>query len=47
MTATSRQFPDDDYPPLSALNDLLYCERRCGLHRNEVKSSRPFIQAFH
>jgi CRISPR-associated exonuclease Cas4 len=27
--------PDDDYPPLSALNDLLYCERRCALHRIE------------
>lgn len=26
---------DDDYPPLSALNDLLYCERRCALHRIE------------
>ena len=25
----------DDYPPLSALNDLLYCERRCALHRIE------------
>ena len=22
---------DDDHPPLSALNDLLYCERRCAL----------------
>ena len=27
--------PEDDYPPLSALNDLLYCERRCALHRRE------------
>lgn len=27
--------PDGDYPPLSALNDLLYCERRCALHRIE------------
>lgn len=27
--------PPDDYPPLSALNDLLYCERRCALHRIE------------
>ena len=26
---------EDDYPPLSALNDLLYCERRCALHRIE------------
>lgn len=25
----------DDYPPLSALNDLLYCDRRCALHRLE------------
>ena len=25
----------DDYSPLSALNDLLYCERRCALHRIE------------
>ncbi len=25
----------DDYPPLSALNDLLFCERRCFLHRVE------------
>ena len=27
--------PQDDYPPLSALNDLLFCERRCALHRIE------------
>jgi CRISPR-associated exonuclease Cas4 len=28
--------PDtDDYPPLSALNDLLFCPRRCALHRIE------------
>ncbi|MBA4067501.1 MAG: CRISPR-associated protein Cas4 [Isosphaera sp.] len=28
--------PDPDgYPPLSALNDLLFCERRCFLHRVE------------
>ena len=26
---------DDDYQPISALNDLLYCERRCALHRIE------------
>ena len=25
----------DTYPPLSALNDLLFCERRCFLHRVE------------
>lgn len=24
-----------DYPPLSALNDLLFCPRRCALHRIE------------
>jgi CRISPR-associated exonuclease Cas4 len=28
--------PDgDDYPPLSALNDFLFCPRRCALHRLE------------
>jgi CRISPR-associated exonuclease Cas4 len=28
--------PDSDgYPPLSALNDLLFCPRRCALHRLE------------
>ncbi len=28
--------PDgDDYPPLSALNDFLFCPRRCYLHRVE------------
>jgi len=26
---------DDDYLPISALNDLLFCERRCALHRVE------------
>src|SRR5271168_675440 len=25
----------DDYPPLSALNDFLFCPRRCYLHRVE------------
>jgi len=25
----------EEYPPLSALNDLLFCERRCFLHRVE------------
>src|SRR5947209_6043686 len=25
----------DDYPPIRALNDLLFCERRCALHRLE------------
>ena len=28
--------PDaEEYPPLSALNDLLFCARRCFLHRVE------------
>jgi CRISPR-associated exonuclease Cas4 len=26
---------EDDYQPIRALNDLLYCERRCALHRIE------------
>ncbi len=26
---------ESDYPPLSALNDLLFCPRRCALHRIE------------
>lgn len=26
---------DDDFQPISALNDLLFCERRCALHRLE------------
>src|SRR6516225_9315896 len=26
---------EDSYLPLSALNDLLFCERRCALHRIE------------
>lgn len=26
---------DENYPPLSALNDLLFCPRRCYLHRVE------------
>ncbi len=26
---------DDDFLPISALNDLLFCERRCALHRIE------------
>src|SRR5690348_5859190 len=35
---TSAPSPGDDsdaYPPLSALNDLLFCPRRCFLHRVE------------
>ena len=31
MSDTHQRLPDDDYTPLSALNDLLYCERRCAL----------------
>ena len=27
--------PEDGYLPLRSLNDLLYCERRCALHRIE------------
>jgi CRISPR-associated exonuclease Cas4 len=34
MSASSK-WTDDDYPPLSALNDLLFCPRRCALHRSE------------
>jgi CRISPR-associated exonuclease Cas4 len=26
---------EDDYLPISALNDLLFCERRCAMHRIE------------
>lgn len=26
---------EDDYQPIRALNDLLYCDRRCALHRIE------------
>lgn len=26
---------EDDYQPISALNDLLFCERRCAMHRVE------------
>jgi CRISPR-associated exonuclease Cas4 len=29
------ELPTDEYLPLSALNDLLFCPRRCALHRNE------------
>ena len=28
-------FADDDFQPVRALNDLLFCERRCALHRIE------------
>src|SRR5438105_4764746 len=26
---------DDDFQPIRALNDVLFCERRCALHRTE------------
>jgi len=26
---------EDDYQPIRALNDLLFCERRCAMHRIE------------
>jgi CRISPR-associated exonuclease Cas4 len=32
---TTTPYDRDDYPPLSALNDLLFCPRRCYLHRVE------------
>lgn len=36
MTPLPTAPPDAEaYPPLSALNDLLFCERRCFLHRVE------------
>jgi len=35
MLHQSTFYTTDEYPPLSALNDLLYCERRCALHRIE------------
>jgi CRISPR-associated exonuclease Cas4 len=35
MTEAYADNPTDDFPPLSALNDLLFCPRRCALHRNE------------
>ena len=33
MTTTRRR--TTSYQPISALNDFLFCERRCALHRNE------------
>lgn len=36
MGSIARPFPEEDYQPLRALNDLLYCERRCALHRIEA-----------
>jgi CRISPR-associated exonuclease Cas4 len=33
MTTTNPSAESDDYPPLSALNHLLFCERRCALLR--------------
>jgi CRISPR-associated exonuclease Cas4 len=35
MTPLPVTMPTEDYPPLSALNDLLFCPRRCFLHRVE------------
>jgi len=32
-----------DYPPLSALNDLAFCRRRCALHRLE----NLWVESFH
>ena len=36
MTFHPAQGESDDYPPLSALNHLLYCPRRCALLRIRV-----------
>ena len=33
MTTTTQPPESDDYPPLSALNHLLFCDRRCALLR--------------
>jgi CRISPR-associated exonuclease Cas4 len=33
--STSPAIADDDFLPIAALNDLLFCERRCALHRIE------------
>ncbi len=35
MDATEADVPDDDLLPIRALNDLLFCERRCVLHHRE------------
>jgi CRISPR-associated exonuclease Cas4 len=35
MTTTDLSAETDEYPPLSALNHLLFCERRCALLRIE------------
>jgi CRISPR-associated exonuclease Cas4 len=32
---SSSENSDDDFKPIRALNDLLFCPRRCYLHRNE------------
>jgi hypothetical protein len=32
---TPRAVSDDDILPIAGLNDLLFCERRCALHRIE------------
>ena len=33
--STSSAVSDDDFQPIRALNDLLFCERRCAMHRIE------------
>lgn len=35
MGSVALQRSEEDYQPLRALNDLLYCDRRCALHRIE------------
>ncbi len=35
MAESITEIPTESFPPLSALNDLLFCPRRCALHRNE------------
>src|SRR6266568_2125525 len=34
-TMHTRGVSDDDLQPIRALNDLLFCPRRCALHRTE------------
>ncbi len=44
MSAAVKQSPaEEDFLPLRALNDLLFCERRCALHRIEqIWVDNPF-----
>lgn len=35
MTGSEAAVDEDDYQPIRALNDLLFCERRCAMHRVE------------